>query len=84
MMSRQILDSMSTRNLDQKNKLARFALIAVWLGGAIAINATIIRYAMTGYFPTETLVMAIIALLISIPVYRERQVIVDILRSRKV
>ncbi len=82
MIPRQILESMSTKSLDQKRKFSTFALNAVWIGGAIAINASVIKSAVSGVFPATTFVMAIVALLVSIPVYQERKMILEILGAR--
>lgn len=83
MVPREILESMSTASLDQKQRLSNFALNTVWFGAAFAIIATVIQGAVSGVFPGMTLNLALIALLASAPVHFERKVILEILAERR-
>ena len=81
-MSRQNLESMSTESLQQSERLSRFALHSVWIGAAIAILAYVIKGFMSSEFPGITLLMAVLALAASVPVYFERKKMLDILMER--
>lgn len=82
MMLKQSFESMSTESLRQQSRLSNIALNTVWLGAAFALVAAVLKGAVTGLTPGITVLMALLALLASVPVYRQRQKMVQILAGR--
>ncbi len=76
------LHSISSEGLQRKQRFASFALSMVWMGASFAVGAAFYRLSLSGEFPTITFVVALIALLASVPVYREKRMIRSILRQR--
>lgn len=77
------LTTLSTANLSTRRTLARAALPFVWCGAIFAIGASLYSLGLTGELPTETFFMALIASLVSIPVWREKKLIETILVERE-
>ncbi len=77
-----VLDDLSTEALQQKKRLSTVALITVWLGAAFAIGAALFVWSRDGILPETTFYTAIVALLVSVPVFFEKKRIVRLLEDR--
>lgn len=77
-----VLDHLSTKALLQKKRFSTIALITVWLGAAFAIGAAIFVWSRDGVLPETTFYTAIIALLVSAPVFFEKKRIGQLLENR--
>ena len=81
-MTVQALENIPTKSLNNRKKLAGFALYAVWLGASFAIGAALYRFFTDGLIPIRTIETSLMALVVSIPVYRERKRILAELEKR--
>lgn len=75
-------ETFSTQSLIKRRIFSNVALIMVWIGAAIAIGAVVYRFLTNGEFPSLTLIVSVLALIVSVPVYRERMLISKILNRR--
>ena len=73
------LDLLTTEALIKRRNLSSFALILVALGASIAIIASFYSLSQNGIFPTNTFLASIIGLMAAIPVFLERQKIIELL-----
>lgn len=76
------LQQQSTESLQAKSRFSQIALLTVWIGAGIAIAAVLFNLMARDLFPATTFITALIALLASIPVYRERRQVQTVLAER--
>ena len=76
------LDSYSSEELIKMKKLFNIALITVWVGASIATSAVLYRYFSDNVFPSQTIIIAGLAILASFPTYREKKQIALVLAKR--
>ncbi|MCB0628232.1 MAG: hypothetical protein R2824_14900 [Saprospiraceae bacterium] len=76
------LRSLSTKSLRFMNRFSRIALLMVWIGAGIALTAVLFSLVARGWFPSVTFFSTLAGLLLSIPVYRERQQVLAVLAER--
>ena len=70
--------SNSTQQSSQPNtSMHTLALWVVWIGAGVALAASLYRYSVDGVLPTQTVVMAGLALLASVPVYISRKRLIE-------
>lgn len=71
-----------TRNLLNQKRFSIAAVAIVWTGAAFAFGAAMFQLLNVGNLPTTTLLVAIIAVVASIPVYLDAKRIARVLRNR--
>lgn len=77
-----VLDNLSTESLRQKKRFSTIALLTVWVGAAFAIAAALFVWSRDGVLPETTFYTAIIALMLSLPVFFEKKRILKLLEVR--
>jgi len=77
------LHTLRTPSLVKRLRLTNFALIAVYVGAAIAILASLYTFFMSGILPANTFWVSVVALLASVPVYMERKTLRWVLAERE-
>lgn len=82
-MTSEVFTYYSTEALIKRIKFSTLALYTVWVGGTIGILASLSQIVTSGGIEATTFVVSVIALLVSIPVYRERQQIIEIVQDRE-
>lgn len=82
-MTSEVFTNYTTESLIKRIRFSSLALYTVWAGGTIGILASLSQIITSGGIESTTFVISVIALLVSIPVYRERQQIVEIVQDRE-
>ncbi len=82
-MTSEVFTNYTTEALIKRVKFSSLALYTVWIGGAIGILASLSQIVSSGGIEPTTFVVSSLALLASIPVYRERQHIIGIVQDRE-
>ncbi len=82
-MTSEVFTNYSTEALIKRIKFSTLALYTVWIGGAIGILASLSPIVSDGGIESTTFVVSGLALLAAIPVYRERQRIIEIVQERE-
>lgn len=82
-MTSEVFTNYTTAALIKRVKFSSLALYTVWAGGTIGILASLSQIVTSGGIESTTFVVSVLALLVSIPVYRERQQIIEIVQDRE-
>ena len=75
-------DALPIETLKNRLKLANFAICILWIAVAFTLIAIWYKYSKEGVFENVTFIIAIVALLLSIPVVINRGRIRKIIRRR--
>lgn len=76
-------ETFTLSQLIKRKRFSDIALYAVWTGGLIGIGAAISKVFTAGGLETTTLVVSVLALLASLPVFREKQRIIEVIRRKQ-
>lgn len=82
-MTSEVFTNYTTEALIKRIKFSTLALYTVWAGGAIGILASLSKIVSSGGIEATTFVVSVLALLVSILVYRERKRIIEIVQDRE-
>lgn len=81
-MQSEVFQNYSTEVLKKRIRFSNIALCTVWGAGLLGVLASFSKLTTTGTVETVTLVISLVSLLASIPVYKEKQKIIGILKNR--